>query len=269
MPNHIRNRITITGDQLTIDELKSRFSTHYEETQATSDDGDLTFKKGDNYGWLAKDGSFTIRDYKGNNIKVDAVPDGYEPLMEPAWTRFPDFNKVIPMPEELEGTVYDGLVMFVENPFSVMSPIENLIKAFEAHDEDSIKNFCKAIRNIRKYGHATWYSWAVENWATKWNAYECREVEGNVFEFDTAWSGVVKIISKIAESFPSLRIVYEHSSEDTGYNCAVYVFESGMQVSSTVLDGGSKEAIELAFKLRPEIADDYELVGDNYQYKEF
>lgn len=268
MPNHIRNRLTFEGEQSKIDELKAKFSTHYPETQATSFDGDLTFEKDGGYGWLAKDGTFKFRQEGGEIVQVDKMADGYTPWMEEAWTRFPDFGKVIEMPESLASTTSDGLIMFIENPFSQRDIISNFVKAIQSHDLESVENLAKGIVNLKKYGHATWYNWSIENWGTKWNSYDCEAKGDNVFEFDTAWNGVPKLIFAIAQAFPEVKITYEYSDEDTSSNCGIYVFEGGFQAKDKIFENGSKEAYEHAFKLRPEYAENYVLVDGNYQYKE-
>ena len=67
---------------------------------------------------------------------VDKFEDGTE-----VPTPF-SFNKIIPMPVELEGT---------------RAPVEN---------PDSEEN--KALR--AKYGFDNWYDWRWEHWGTKWDA---------------------------------------------------------------------------------------------------
>lgn len=56
-----------------------------------------------------------------------------------------DFNKIIPMPEEIKNT---------------QSP---------NRDEKQAKEL------IKKYGYADWYDWSIANWGTKWNAYNFDE----------------------------------------------------------------------------------------------
>ncbi len=74
-----------------------------------------------------------------------------------------NFNAVVPMPKELEGT-------------DAPSKKEN-----------------KAL--IKKYGVDNWYDWNVQNWGTKWSPYSgsgsVNYDEGDEYaylDFDTAWS---------------------------------------------------------------------------------
>ena len=69
-----------------------------------------------------------------------------------------------------------------------------------------------------------WYDWRVQNWDTKWDAYdvevtdddpECLEIE-----FNTAWSPPEAICNQIREDFPDLAISWfydEPGCEIAGY----------------------------------------------------
>jgi len=227
MPNYIMNRLTITGEQSRIDELYARFSTHYPETQTTSYDGELTFSKGDMFGWLAKDGSFSFR-MDGKMEELQTMPDGWIPRMEAAWTRFPDFKKIIPSPND------------------------------DAYNDLPSQEVARSSPNW-------WYTWNCANWGVKWNCSDCRLLDANIWEFVTAWNGVVNIVFQMAQAFPELKIIYEFADEDTSSKCAIYIFEGGFQVKDKVFEYGTKEAYEHAFKLRPDSAQYYVLVDGNYE----
>lgn len=62
----------------------------------------------------------------------------------------------------------------------------------------------------------TWYNWSIENWGTKWNAYEGSiKIEGDkaIVLFRTAWSVPYPIISAFANRF---NICFEHKYFDEG-----------------------------------------------------
>ena len=92
-----------------------------------------------------------------------------------------DFNKIYPMPKELEGTV--------------------------SGSEDLKSDEQKA--NSRKwtveFGADNWYRWSCDNWGTKWNA--CRTKIERVYDeevtivFETAWCTPSPIIKKLKETF--------------------------------------------------------------------
>jgi hypothetical protein len=59
-----------------------------------------------------------------------------------------------------------------------------------------------AIRAKEETGHASWYSWSVANWGTKWNSYSFRLIAEDDdhldFSIDTAWSPPEPIFAALA-----------------------------------------------------------------------
>ena len=55
------------------------------------------------------------------------------------------------------------------------------------------------IEEEKKYGKNNWYDWSIENWGTKWNAYETERVDDNTIKFETAWSCPVGMYRKLTE----------------------------------------------------------------------
>lgn len=86
-----------------------------------------------------------------------------------------DFNKIIPMPAELENTI--SPVRNPNNPINV------------------------ALR--QKYGYDNWYDWKRDNWGTKWGAIRTRREFNDLF-FETAWSPAFPVYKKLSELFPDL-----------------------------------------------------------------
>lgn len=236
MPNHVKNRIELIGDRKVIKELIEKFSTHYpaEIRKTESHMGEMQLyiceNKDGNFGWFnPTTAEFTRR----NQEPVIGLPYGFEIEIEKARDHFPDFNKVIPQPEN----IFNGSLGQAE------------------------EDMC------RREGRPTWYRWNIDNWGTKWNSYSNKKEDDNIFTFETAWCSVPEIIRQMSLQFPEIEIVYEYADEDTGANTGVYLFKNGL-VSENIHENQSKEAYELAFKLRPDYQENYVLVGDSYEYKE-
>ena len=104
-------------------------------------------------------------------------------------------------------------------------------------------------------------------WGTKWGAYEQKKT-GNVIEFETAWAAPFPVINEIAKRFPMIKMKFEYADEDTGYNCGVIEYEDRMIKSKNIPTGGTKEAYDLAFQLRPENMEYYELIDGEWKGKE-
>lgn len=63
-----------------------------------------------------------------------------------------------------------------------------------------------------------WMSWQIENWGTKWNAYDqtCGIADGKAFiQFDTAWSVPYPVMAAFANKF---NVPFEHRYFDEGHN---------------------------------------------------
>ncbi|RWR25494.1 hypothetical protein D2T29_22030 [Sinirhodobacter populi] len=60
-----------------------------------------------------------------------------------------------------------------------------------------------AIRAKEEFGHSSWYSWSIANWGTKWNAYSFQLIGEDDdqldFSFDKAWSPPEPIFAALAK----------------------------------------------------------------------
>lgn len=119
-----------------------------------------------------------------------------------------DFDRVIPMPGELHGTVADGHTEY-QVYYGNGLPSRNQEEHRAELDEDP-KNRERADRDkslVDKYGAYDWYEWCWENWGTKWPADSVRlQTSGDAITIDfmTAWAFPEPIFQKLSEMFPSL-----------------------------------------------------------------
>ena len=122
-----------------------------------------------------------------------------------------DFEKIVPMPAELQNT---------------KSPSDK-------PDPDL----------IAKYGSDNWYDWCIQNWGTKWNASGTQDIrlnfKGNrlTIVFNTAWSTPAPVIEKLSEKFPDVKINVWFADEDYGSNVGRYGFTNGLVSKDEPLDG--------------------------------
>lgn len=204
-----------------------------------------------------------------------------------------DFNKLIPMPPSLEITAGsqtdDGLTAykaFVQVYLLGRDPSEVDLLNIPPESEQAFLKMRTdidpetwalgrtAFQNIQRYGYATWYGWSIENWGTKWNAYDCRPAneQTTTLQFNTAWSSVPDIIKLLSEKFPDQCLIYSWADEDIGMNVGELTFANGEIVEYDVPRGGSREAYELAAAIRGIDLADYDLYltkdGSTYEYRE-
>ena len=199
-----------------------------------------------------------------------------------------DFNKVLPMPKSLEiecgsrgNRGYELYKEYLSSLSLMMSPEDcNALKAeylAKVADDPEVFELGKQYyENQKEYGATTWYDWSIYNWGTKWNAYDCIEVDADskYLQFNTAWSSVPNILALLSEEFPEVRMEYKWADENIGYNVGTAIFYDGELQEYDVPNGGSKEAYELAAEVLDfDLADwgfaltkdgsTYEYVGEN------
>lgn len=203
-----------------------------------------------------------------------------------------DFNKIIPMPEELNITSGSGTSRgleaykdFIEvytlsgtrEDADLLNIPEESEKAFlgirtdiDPHDWELGK---KAFQNELKYGAPTWYDWRIGNWGTKWNAYgfDDQPSRNGTLRFDTAWSAPHPVIAKLAELYPDIEIEHEWADEDIGFNCGRYAYRDGERYEEYFPEG-RVDCVNYALKVKGYDPADYGLYlnakGDNYIYIE-
>jgi len=180
-----------------------------------------------------------------------------------------DFNKIIQMPEELEieassrgAAGYKAYKEFIkrmsEEELLLMEDItklrDNIINKYDIN-KNIFELGKKYYFNVKNYGTPTWYEWSINNWGTKWNAYDCDILDeedmvnsNHTICFQTAWSSVPDIIRKLSELFSEIEFEYSYADEDLGNNCGELNFKSGEYTHSCIPDFG-KESQELAFNI--------------------
>ena len=180
--------------------------------------------------------------------------------------QFIDFNKIAPMPKELENT---------QSPLRIISQEEydeQEKRLVEDDFSDTEKRFgisrglTKELADeyMSKFGYAEWYGWQSNNWGTKWNAYGQTELDADELEFDTAWSTPYKIMLKLSEKYPDVTFDVQYADEDFGYNVGTYTLMGGELLDENIPKGGTVEAIQMAMDIKGD--EDYYLF--EYLYNE-
>jgi|SRR6185503_12794166 Ferredoxin-like domain in Api92-like protein len=232
MPNHIKNRIKLLGSFEQVDAIIKAFSTKQDAYVSMTHDDELAIciKKDDDFGVCWMNLRTGICQGRKNEIIQNGIPDGFELEIKNSLFLFPDFKKVIPPPDN------------------------------DAYNDRPSQD---AVKHLPDW----WYTWNTKHWGSKWGGYGYEQEAINIFTFETAWSSAIKIIDKMASAFPEVLIEYEWADEDTSRNCGKRQYKNGKLVNEYIPEGGSIEAYELAFSLRPEYRKDYELVDGGYKYK--
>ncbi|MDR0311659.1 MAG: hypothetical protein LBJ21_08730 [Acidobacteriota bacterium] len=151
-----------------------------------------------------------------------------------------DFNKIKPMPKELdvdESTITREALRLYENfrreSSLFLSGSEVAPELLEKYAEDRsiyldvLKTGEQLYNNKQNYGAPTWYEWSIKNWGTKWNAYNQRRIDENTIEFLTANGGVSKIVEALSKQHPDLVLSYMYADEEWGMNGGKYKYKGG------------------------------------------
>lgn len=166
-----------------------------------------------------------------------------------------DFNKIIPMPKELnitKGSVnyYGMYLLWKETKENIKKGIDTTKNAIllneieevfnEGHsstgsiadmesringwhdtkeeEEKALNNGRAYVNNYIKYGYPTWYEWCLANWDTKWNAMDTRiiEVENEIY-FTTAWSPPINVIKELSKLVQGKKVYLNYEGEIDPY----------------------------------------------------
>lgn len=200
---------------------------------------------------------------------------------------FFDFDKIIPMPVMLRkveesnvskqgaaliklradcnshapfafGELYDFEVKRIRADVEMPTEhIQAVAKAYlTKHPEFEIKG-AQRLQAILETGFASWYPWALENWGTKWGAYdfELLSDEPLLFKFETAWSFPIPVFTTLAYAFPSLK--FDCVTYDDGANFAGRGFFNPAPGDEPFdLCDATDELYELAYGCKPERDED-------------
>lgn len=84
--------------------------------------------------------------------------------------------------------------------------------------------------NTLLYGYPTWYDWNIQNWGTKWPAYNTQIVNNDVVTFDTAWNIPYGILEALSAAYPYDLITDVWIEE--GGTCGISEFHGGEMIGS-------------------------------------
>lgn len=167
------------------------------------------------------------------------------------------FNKVIPMPKELEveksSRGEEGLMyLFLENDNGIskekinkvyrsLNPFhsdiyreERFQKLAKKYDEnkdkleynESIKIAKQYISNHDKYGHADWYEWCCDKWGTKWDL-SGFDHNNDTMVFETAWGFAGNVILELSRQYPEAVFECRFADEGIQENSGILKIRNG------------------------------------------
>ena len=236
MPNHVTNKIKLIGDQARIDALLD--AVKYDDGER----GTLDFNK-----LIPMPSQLNMTAGSEEMHSINAFLSAANPENE----AFPCDQKM--SREDFAGLLQrmNGARMFGQYDVTLSSNDvqEKYLKYSDNSVADYVEMGAKYVSNFIKYGTTSWYSWSIMAWGTKWNSYDSEPLSDNTLTFQTAWSRVTPIVSKLAELYPDIDIEYQWADEDIGNNVGRADFSGGELVEEYFPEPQSKEAFELAAEI--------------------
>lgn len=221
--------------------------------------------------------------YVTNRLEINAENDKVQEIMnfcvgkpmKDGTPNYIDFNKIIPMPKELmieASTSGERGLQYIQamqrKPDNTPEDLKT-IKWIESLSEENRKKVIelgeKYLNNQRLYGYPNWYEWATATWGTKWNAGNQDFDSPNILWFDTAWSGVPKLIGKLSERFPDVEFLYAYADESWGSNTGKGIIKNG-EINMITPKNASCEAYEITFEVKPGLEKYYKLTPEGYKW---
>ena len=172
-----------------------------------------------------------------------------------------DFNGVVTLPDELRGTRSPVLIQTqaeIDNLWAEWNRRKNAGELQE-HELREGKPWGLGITQatsdalIAKYGTDNWYDWALNNWGTKWGAYDATEWDvtegenGNAtatISYNTAWSPATAFYINASEKFPTLAFDTQYADEGGGFVCETS-YENGEITKDEDYEWDSVDGIEV------------------------
>ena len=214
--------------------------------------------------------SLTLRGERETMEKI------FDSIKDEESKRVIDFDKVIPMPEELNiesNSACDTIIVLLMRqarflffgPYSpeVKDAQERYEKWPEEHKQKYEEMAKKYLMNIAKYDYPNWYSWHIAKWGTKWNSiegYGTQRREGDTIYFETANGFCEPVIEALSKQYPDVEFIYEAADEDIGSNTIKGTYKNGE--FNGVREHRTPAAFDIAFEMYPDQKEEFHQLED-------
>ena len=221
--------------------------------------------------------SLTLRGERETMEKI------FDSIKDEESKRVIDFDKVIPMPEELSiesnSSAETVIVLLMRQArFLFFGPYSPEGKdAWERYERwpDDLKEKAeelakKYLMNIAKYDYPNWYSWHIAKWGTKWNSiegYGTQRREGDTIYFETANGFCEPVIEALSKQYPDVEFIYEAADEDIGSSAIKGTYKNGE--FDGVREHRTPAAFDIAFEMYPDRKEEFHQLEDGtWSYNE-
>ena len=136
----------------------------------------------------------------------------------------------------------------ITGPKKIIDKIEKIVKEEDSKNgllnyfhpmpaelKDTTADGSKDKEMIKKYGHSDWYSWATDNWSTKWDINEFygvdRQGDTISFSFSSAWAPPIGAYE---------RFIMNMSEKKQDVSVKAYYYEGGCDFAGCWDDGNDE-----------------------------
>jgi hypothetical protein len=201
MPNWVENRLTITGDQDSLDKLREMVGKSYK-----------TFHQ----------------DFMTNEINEATIVGSFLLWNIASPTDLATYHGFTSDEEfaEREARVEKAKQEQPESPEEFVKKLDGVISNMPPMSEDILSQFQREVETKQD-----WYHWNIREWGTKWeiDGAQLLVEEGKLkYAYSTAWSPPIQAIDKLAEMFPTLSFHSRFIDENDCFAGEVF-WESGEQ----------------------------------------
>lgn len=187
------------------------------------------------------------------------------------------FCRIIGMPTEIFFGTDFNFKFKIENEKQRMKLISEL-KLLPAEELRKLKLNKKEIKGIKKsklkklLENDSWYNWSLNNWGTKWDAYNqnITELDDETIqiEFQTAWGNVLDLMTFLSEK-EQIEFSYEWIEEQGAEQLGRTSISKGEIIEGDIPEPWSKEAYEMMFEMWGNESEyEWSEEEESYKYKE-
>lgn len=239
MPNHVTNRIHVTGDEAEI--LRMLEEIKQEEAGIGSVDFDKIIPRPRSLEIPCGFSTFRCMELYLTSINPAAIwypgdkaePEEFFRIMECLRNRNCGQKEYL-SPEKAEETERE---LLRKGKFSCRKEMEALGR--------------QAVTNVLLHGAATWFDWSLEHWGSKQNSYgyegsDQEAAKEGKLVFYTAGACADQIVRRLSGQYPDLFFSYRWADEDFGSCVGEKEYAVGEEVFCNIPTCGSNEAFAMA-----------------------
>lgn len=152
------------------------------------------------------------------------------------------FQRIIPMPVELEGTTSPAPDSPEPHPnWAVMLANGEITQEwYDVLCAENVARYESKQAAIAATGYASWWEWQHANWGVKWGDSDTYLVDHDdsltSMKFDTPWGPPDTGMMKVSAKFPTLTFLLEYNEPGMGF-MGVLVYDNGEVIAEGSLDG--------------------------------